>query len=307
MHTHKSYIITGGNAGLGFEAARNLAKDQAAHIIIASRNASLGNGAAERLRSTGGQATYLRLDLLSQVSVRAFVETYRAADLPPLAGIVCNAGMQSVTTPTTSPEGYEATFAVNHLGHYVMVRLLLDDLEAGGRISVVASGTHNPKEMTGMPDPRYENAVAVAQDLEEGRIPGLRRYTTSKLCNVFFTYELTRVLVASSDPRLQSIRVNAFDPGLMPDTGLARDWPAPLRWAARHILPLAGLFNDNIHNSATSGRRLAELTSGPDAEPGGRYFRNGKPFSSSEQSYNEEQARELWEASAEMAGLPSEI
>ncbi|XHC14001.1 SDR family NAD(P)-dependent oxidoreductase [Labrenzia sp. ac12] len=304
MPSQISYIVTGGNTGLGLEAACTLATISAAHIVIASRSAGPAMEAAERIRTEGGHASYLPLDLLSQASVRAFADGFRIAELPPLAGIVCNAGMQNVTTPTTSAEGYEATFAVNHLGHYLLVRLLLDDIIEGGRISVVASGTHNPEETTGMPDPHYETAEAVAHDLEEGRIQGMRRYTTSKLCNVFFTYELNRLLKASDDARLRSIRVNAFDPGLMPATGLARSWPTPMRWIARNLLPLAGLFNDNVHSPAVSGSRLAELTTGPSAEPGGLYFRNGKPFPSSKQSHNDTQARELWETSARMTGLP---
>ena len=93
-----------------------------------------------------------------------------------------------------------------------------------------------------MPAPRYTTAEAVAHNFEPGGHAGRRRYTTSKLCNVYCTYEYTRRFAGSPDPRLQSLRVNAFDPGLMPATGLARTYSAPLRFVARYILPLLSPF-----------------------------------------------------------------
>ena len=91
----------------------------------------------------------LPLDLASQTSIRAFVEGFRNGQFPPLAGIVCNAGMQNVATPTRTEEGYETTFAVNHLGHYLLTRLLLPELASDARITFVSSGTHDPKRKTG--------------------------------------------------------------------------------------------------------------------------------------------------------------
>jgi short chain dehydrogenase len=78
------------------------------------------------------------------------------ADLPPLAGIVCNAGIQIITAPTQTADGFETTFGVNHLAHYLLVRLLLDDLDAGGNIVFVSSNTHDPEQKTGLPEPRFD-------------------------------------------------------------------------------------------------------------------------------------------------------
>lgn len=159
MSPTSSIIVTGGNAGLGFEAARNLARDHSNLVVVATRNPALGEGAIEQLKAEGGHAVFLPLDLANQTAIRRFAESFRAATLPPLRGIVCNAGMQNVAAPAKSTEGYETTFAVNHLGHYLLVRLLLDDLVTGGRITVVSSGTHDPKERTGMPEPVYETPM----------------------------------------------------------------------------------------------------------------------------------------------------
>ena len=83
-----------------------------------------------------------------------------------------------------------------------------------------------------MPDPRYTSAAELAHPrVEQSADDGRRRYTTSKLCNVLFTYELDR------DGRAQGVTVNAFDPGLMPGSGLARDYPPLQRLAWRYLLP----------------------------------------------------------------------
>lgn len=227
MSPTRTWIVTGGNAGLGFQCCRFLAQQPSSLIVIPCRDARKGDAAAERLRREGGAAEVLPLDLNALGAVRAFVEAFRRADLPPLAGIVCNAGVQIITAPTQTADRFETTFGVNHLAHYLLVRLLLDDLGAGGSIVFVSSNTHDPQQKTGFPEPRFDGAQAVAHDLEPGADAGRRRYTTSKLCNIYCTYELARQLDQSGDPRLQSIYVNAFDPGMMPGTGLARTYPAP--------------------------------------------------------------------------------
>ncbi len=133
------------------------------------------------------------------------------------------------------------------------------------------------------------------------------RYTTSKLCNVYCTYEYARRFAGSPDPRLQSLRVNAFDPGLMPATGLARTYSAPLRFVARYILPLLSLFISNIRSPVTSGRRLARLASGGEGSATGTYFSDGREIPSSKESYDTQKALDLWNTSAKMTGLPTEL
>jgi short-subunit dehydrogenase involved in D-alanine esterification of teichoic acids len=180
MPPTRSVIITGGDAGLGFETAKVIARDRGAMVVIASRYPRLGQGAVARLTAFGGRAAFLPLDLAAQASIREFVDAYRNAGLPLLKGVICNAGMQNVAAPTKTIEGYETNFAVNHLGHYLLTRLLFDDMAQDGRITFVSSGTHDPKERTGLPAPVYERADAVAHDFESSITAGLKRYTTSK-------------------------------------------------------------------------------------------------------------------------------
>jgi len=307
MTQKQTYIVTGGNIGLGYQCARFLGVDAKNLVVIACRNKAKAAQAADRLRQSGCAVKYLPLDLASIESVRLFVKEYNQMNLPPLAGIVCNAGIQNVTTPTRTTDGYEATFEVNHLAHYLLVRLLLPSVQSNGHIVFVSSGTHDPNEKTGLPEPRYITAKAIADDFEAGIKAGQRRYTTSKLCNLYCTYELARRLGEASDARLRSISVSAFDPGMMPGTGLARAYPAPLQFIWNYVLPATTLFQRNVHLVAKSGNRLAALVMDSGTATNGKYYSDGKKRPSSPLSYSRENAIDLWDTSADMLNLPREI
>src|SRR5262249_1563137 len=160
-------------------------------------------------------------------------------------------------------------------------------------IVFVSSGTHDPNEKSGFPEPRYTTAREIAGDLEPGVDPGRRRYSTSKLCNVYCSYKFAKRLLHASDARLKSICVNELVPGLMPGTGLARTYPALLRFAWRYILPVFILFKRNVHRTATSGQRLAELVADDSETSAGKYYSDGRETRSSDLSYNSENAAEL--------------
>ena len=304
----RSVIVTGGAGGLGFQCARFVgAEDPDAMAVLACRNVTSGILAKAELKKLGIAAAVLPLDLASLESVREFVALFRVSQLPPAAGLVCNAGVQNVGAPQRTVDGFETTFAINHLGHFLLVNLLLPDLVEDSRIVFVSSGTHDPATKSGMPAPRYESASTTADDFEPGGAAGRRRYTTSKLCNLYCAYELARRLESAADPRLRSIRVHAFDPGLMPGTGLARTYPAPLRFLWRHVLPVLARSRPNVHSPAESGRRLAKLATDFGDKSTGRYVSDGRAIRSSPLSYDAGKARELWEASAAMAGIDPAI
>jgi NAD(P)-dependent dehydrogenase (short-subunit alcohol dehydrogenase family) len=303
----QTFIVTGGNSGLGFQCARFIGADPGNVVVVACRDESKGREAQQRLESAGCNARFLPLDLASLESVRAFATLFRKAGLAPLAGIVCNAGVQNIGQPTKTREGYEETFGVNHLGHFLLSNLLLPEIAEGGKIIFVSSGTHDPKEKAPLPEPRYEDARKVAADFEPGRDAGLRRYSTSKLCNVYCTYEMASRLAASEDPRLQSIRVLAFDPGLMPGTGLARTYPAVLRFLWNYLLPVLTLFQRNANMPSKSGKRLADLATDGASTVTAKYYSDGKEKPSSDLSYDPGNAKNLWEVSAQMVGISPAI
>jgi NAD(P)-dependent dehydrogenase (short-subunit alcohol dehydrogenase family) len=186
------------------------------------------------------------------------------------------------------------TFGVNHLGHFTLIQGLLDELVHPARIVVVSSGTHDPTKHTGMPNPRYTAAAELAHPCtEQSSDEGRRRYTTSKLCNLLFTYELDRRLGHGG----RGVAVNAFDPGLMPGSGLARDYPPLQRLAWRYLLPALRVL-PGVRSTRTSGRYLAALASDARFDGvSGEYFDGLRPIRSSADSYDRGKALDLWETS----------
>ncbi|WP_102144515.1 SDR family NAD(P)-dependent oxidoreductase [Mycobacterium hubeiense] len=292
----RTAIITGANTGLGFECARAvLAAAPMWHVVLAVRDPARGADAAARL-SAPRRATVLELDLASLESVRTFPSRLGAAGLPPVHSVVCNAGVQVVGDSATTADGFELTFGVNHLGHFALVQGLLDVLARPARIVVVSSGTHDPDKHTGMPAPRYTSAGELAHDTGQGPTEGRRRYTTSKLCNVLFAYELDRRL----EHGRQGVSVTAFDPGLMPGSGLARDYPPVQRLAWRYLLPALRVL-PGVRSTRASGRYLAALAVDPSHDGvTGQYFAGRKPIRSSTDSYDLDKARDLWETSEQL-------
>ena len=285
--------MTGASSGLGLECARALlSSDPGWHVVLAVRDADRGHAAAA---GTGApdRCTVKVLDLASLASVDNFIREYGCdgASRPPTHALVCNAGIQVVSGSRVTEDGIELTFGVNHLGHFALVRGLLDYLARPARIVVVSSDTHDPSKVKGMPAPAYTSAAALAQPATgpEGRC----RYTTSKLCNVMFAYEMDRRLGAGT----QGVTVNAFNPGLMPGSGLARDYGRVQRFAWRFVMPALRVL-PQVHSTRESGANLAALASDPRFEHlTGRYFDGLREIRSSTDSYDRAKALELWQAS----------
>ncbi|MGB8682786.1 MAG: SDR family NAD(P)-dependent oxidoreductase [Candidatus Binatus sp.] len=308
-------IVTGANTGLGFECARALVETHDWHVIIACRSAEKGREAVKRLSAQTGDKKIkaVTLDLASLESVRNFARDYAAEARPSLRAIVCNAATQIVTGRTYTKDGFETTFAVNHLGHFLLVNLMLAQMAPPARIVVVGSGTHDPAQTTGMPPPMYRRARFLARPDEDPKplddpngTAGRRAYTTSKLCNLLFAYELDRRLRAeeAGGTNGRSITVNAFDPGLMPGTGLARDYGMMARFAWRFVLPVLRPFVPNVNSVARSGRSLANIVTDPRLERiSGKYFQGTRDVPSSKDSYDPAMATDLWETSASMVKL----
>ena len=312
----EAVLVTGGNSGIGFECARQLAR-KGGHVLIASRNREASAVAVQRIaRESGGAAvSELGLDLGSTVSVRRLAKEIGARDVP-LRALVCNAGLQVSRGPLLSPDGLELTFAVNHLGHFLLTNLLLTRLiaNAPARIVIVSSGVHDPKLRTGMPKPAITDfeTLAATGGPRRGDFDGRLAYVNSKLCNLWFAYELVRRIEAaglSSDERRLS--VNVFEPGLVPGSGLARDYPSVLRFIWDWILPgVARVLTPvvpTINPARKSGRALAQVVRDPAlTRVSGKYFPSHtrwREAPSSDASYDVDRARALWEESVRMTRL----
>lgn len=300
-------LITGGTGSLGYRTAKILAREGWS-AVITGRNAAAAADAADTLaHETGGEVIGLPLDLTSLDDARRF-----AADLSDrgmtLRALVCNAGIQLVSGDSRTSDGMETTFVVNHLAQFLLIHLLLPSMTTPGRIVLVASDTHDPTRHTGMPAPHYRDARSLAypppDDSDDPALVGRRRYTTSKLCNVLMAYELDRRL-AAGELGPASVTVNAFDPGLMPGTGLARDYSGIQAFAWRYLLPaLTVVPGINVHTPTQSARALARLVTDPALEhTSGRYFSGKRETRSSADSYDRAKAADLWDTSMELAGL----
>jgi NAD(P)-dependent dehydrogenase (short-subunit alcohol dehydrogenase family) len=230
------------------------------------------------------------------------VEKLGSGELPPLHAVVCNAGVNPGTGKTVTVDGFESTFGVNHLGHFLLINELLPALKPPARVVVVASGVHDPAQKTGVPAPAWNDPGALSRGhlgpaaaSDKPFASGQRRYSTSKLANVYFTYALARRLPPG-------VTANAFDPGLMPATDLMREAPAQFQFILTQVLPrvipLLRLYSPNVHTTRESGEALARLVTDPDlAATTGRYFEGGREIRSSDESYNDGRAEELWNAS----------
>ncbi|HET6731918.1 SDR family NAD(P)-dependent oxidoreductase [Mycobacterium sp.] len=293
----RTAVITGASAGLGLDCARALlATDASWHVVLAVRDAGRGADAVAALGEPK-RCTVLELDLASLRSVRGFAQALRATELPPVHALVCNAGVQVVSGSEVTDDGVEMTFGVNHLGHFALVQEVLDHLTRPARIVVVSSGTHDPANHTGMPAPRYTSAAEIARPVAGGSSgEGRRAYTTSKLCNVLFAYELDRRLGHGE----QGVTVTAFDPGLMPGTDLSRDYSPVQRLAWRALSPVLMVL-PKVHSTRTSAARLAALAADARFDGvTGQYFEGRKPIRSSADSYDHGKALDLWTTSEQL-------
>ena len=193
-----TYLITGGNTGIGLSTATALATS-GGRVFIACRSAAAGEAAVVRIKADSGSADVrlLPLDLASLASVRSCAAAFLALD-EPLHVLVNNAGVGGQRGLTT--DGFELHFGVNHLGHFALTQLLLPRITAtgpGSRIVNVSSEAHYNAPGIDFQAVRRPTATFV----------GAREYAVSKLCNVLFTQELAR--------RVPGVSSYALHPGVV--------------------------------------------------------------------------------------------
>jgi NAD(P)-dependent dehydrogenase (short-subunit alcohol dehydrogenase family) len=300
----KSIIITGANSGIGFECAKQMAKlASGEQIILACRNVQAGNEAVQKIKQETNHKNLicLPLDLASLQSVRDFKTSFLKLPGPTIAALVNNAGLQNIGKTAYTKDGFEITFGTNHLGGFYLTLLLLPYIEKNGSITFTASDTHDPASKTAIEPPIFTTGKQLAfpkETSEKENVVGQRRYSTSKLCNVLTTYILHEKLAR------RNIRVNAFDPGLTPGTGLAKSYSATLRFLWNNVMPVMRYFRKNTNAPATSGSRLANLAFGEALRSlNGIYYSDGKVTRSSTDSYNKSYQAELWKSSIELTAM----
>jgi NAD(P)-dependent dehydrogenase (short-subunit alcohol dehydrogenase family) len=299
---------------LGYETARVLAVDRSRTLILAGRDLGRLAEAAQRIRADTGNPNLvpMHLDLASLSSVRAFAAEFRTRGLPPLKVLICNAGRSGATVRERSADGYELTFAVNHLGHFTLVHLLLDCVQPPARVLFVSSGTHGTDHTRGSAPPeRYRKAEWLAYPERNPDLPvkesvaGEQAYAASKLCNILCVYELARRLEASGlSTAERPITVNAFNPGLLAGTDLGRDQRPWMRLVWYHVLPALSRAMGFGRTPAQAGADLAYLATEPAlAQVSGQYFDGREQAESSAESHDLDKAADLWQTSIRLSGL----
>lgn len=249
-------LITGATRGLGLATARRAAA-RGAHVLVAGRSRTATSTTA---REIGGEPVIIDLERLDDV--RAAVEA-----LPAVDAVALNAGLQTVSGATTTIDGFETTFQVNHLAQLLLLDLLLNRPQPPARVVLTGSGTHDPDRRSGLPAPIEGDlqAIAHATDLDEpSGTAGRRRYTTSKLLNA-----ATAAAIARERP---DVHITCLDPGLMLGTGLSRQYPPVARGLAALLAPVMGAVLPIASTPRTSGLALARLLlDKPAPGPSGAY------------------------------------
>jgi NAD(P)-dependent dehydrogenase (short-subunit alcohol dehydrogenase family) len=270
-------VITGANTGIGFITARELAR-QGVRVTLAGRSAEKYTRAIEGIREAAHDAVieFVQLDLADLDSVRACAGALHAG--PQIDLLVNNAGLGGIRG--TTKQGFELAFGTNHLGHYLLTRLLIDQLAPGARVINVSSRQHRSAKR-----PRWDRVVGDTRSFT-----GLPEYAVSKLANVLFTSELARRHGAAR------LRACSLHPGRVA-TDIFRRMPRPLLALTKIVRPM-------ITPEQGAATTLHCATANADDIPHGAYFSDCRVTDPSRLATDSDLARELWERSADWVELP---
>ncbi len=213
----KLAIVTGANTGIGRVTAETLAA-RGAHVVLACRSLEKTRPVLDAIASRGGSAEFLELDLADLDATRAAAERFLATARP-LHLLIANAGLAGQRGLTA--QGFELTFGVNHLGHFVFVETLLPKLResAPARIVLVSSEAHRRAKRIDWDALRRPTA----------NVTGLPEYAVSKLCNALYARELSARLAGTQ------VTTYALHPGVVA-SDVWRSIPAPVAWLMKRFM-----------------------------------------------------------------------
>jgi len=276
----KICLVTGATGGIGKVTAQALAQQGATVIVVSRDPAKCQQTVAEIIQQTGNQnVTAMPADLSSQQDIRRLANEF-TAQYKQLDVLVNNAGLL-ILSRKLSVDGIEMTFALDHLGYFLLTNLLLDSLKASpsARVVSVSSSVHT-------------SGTINFDDLQGAKgYTGIRAYGQAKLANVLFTYELARRLEGTN------VTANTLHPGVVA-TGFGVNNGPLLKYIVR---PILNIFSISPEKGAQTSIYLA---SSPEvAGVTGRYFDKSKAVPSSKESNNVDEAKRLWDVSAQLTGL----
>ncbi|XP_010520908.1 PREDICTED: protochlorophyllide reductase B, chloroplastic [Tarenaya hassleriana] len=308
-------IVTGASSGLGLATAKALAETGKWHVIMACRDFLKAERAAKSAGMPKGY-TVMHLDLASLDSVRQFVDNFRRKELP-LDVLVCNAAVYLPTAkePSFSAEGFELSVGTNHLGHFLLSRLLLDDLKNSDypskRLIIVGSITGNTNTLAGNVPPKANlgdlrglagglNGLNSSAMIDGGDFDGAKAYKDSKVCNMLTMQEFHRRYHEET-----GITFASLYPGCIATTRLFREHIPLFRLL---FPPFQKYITKGFVSEAESGKRLAQVVSDPSLTKSGVYWSWNKASASfenqlSQEASDVEKARKMWEISEKLVGL----
>lgn len=322
QNSKSTVVITGASSGVGLYAAKALA-NKGWHVVMACRNLEKTQRVANEVGMSSDSYTIMHLDLASLNSVRQFVNSFRESGKS-LDALVCNAAvyLPLAKEPQRSEDGYELSVATNHLGHFLLCNLMLEDLQKSSadepRLIILGTVTANPKELGGkIPIPAPPD-LGDLKGFEEGfkapismingkKFKAGKAYKDSKLCNVLTMRELHRRYHDST-----GIVFSSLYPGCVAETGLFRNHYSLFQ----KIFPL---FQKNITGGYVSeelaGERVADVVAEPEYNKSGSYYSWGNRQKEGRKSFEQEvsnealdndKAQRLWELSAKLVGIADE-
>ena len=277
---NKTVIVTGADSGIGKATTIALARKQY-HVVMVSPNPQKGKAAQDEIitLSNNKKVDFLLCDFTSQEQVRQLaakiLKQYDKIDI-----LINNAGMLAKERVITV-DGYESTFAINHLAPFLLTNLLLDRIKAtpNSRIITLSSDGH---QMVKKID--FDNLQA------EKSFEKWHAYGLSKLCNIYFTTELAKRLKDTH------VTANSVHPGVV-RTNFGNTSSRLVRW----IIKIFGIFLRSPEKGAETSVFLADSENV--AKISGKYFYNKRIYKTTELAKDTNMAKKIWDLSEKMVGL----
>ena len=272
-----TWVVTGPTSGFGRATALELAHH--GHVVLVGRSPEKLAAVKAEIEQRGGAATIVVADLADVVSARRAAAEVAALGLP-IKGVLNNAGVM-LSKPAVSTQGWDLSFATNHLGPLAFTDVLIPDLADGTNIVFITSAAEDPKRVpavrAGFRGGRYISAQASARsEYTPGgsKRAGMDAYATSKQGNLAAVFSLAR-----QHPRL---RFRAIEPGVNPGSNLGSDTSAAVHILAKALAPALSLL-PHFTTSKRAGRVISRIVADPSGATGTYYDENGQPMKASKQ------------------------
>lgn len=280
--TPKVAIVTGANTGIGLETARGLA-ERGFTVVMTARNPEKGERAVADVKASTGNhnVELLHLELSDMASVRAAASTFKSKHSQ-LDLLVNNAGL-ILSERGVSADGFESTFAINHLGPFLFTTELLDLIKASGPARIVNLASEAHRMSSGLD---FDDLTR-----EKRSYAGMAVYGDSKLANILFTRELARRLEGTE------VVAHAVHPGVV-RTGFAGDgdttgfFAVLVKMGAPFMLSAAGGAKTSLHVATSAQAGLCS----------GLYWAKSKQKTPNKAARDADAAQRLWQVSEALVG-----